>query len=106
MNIRVITLPGDGVGPEVVPIAVEVLRMAIEHEGHQLDVDERLIGWVATQAEGAPLSEETIKVCLEADAVFLGAVGHPAAEKVPPAQRPEAGLLKLRSVLGCYANIR
>lgn len=106
MNLRLITLPGDGVGPEVIPIAVAVLRTVLEREGHRLDVTERLIGWVACEAEGGPLSDETITACLAADAVLLGAVGHPAAEQVPPVRRPEAGLLRLRSALGCYANLR
>jgi 3-isopropylmalate dehydrogenase len=106
VNIRLVTLPGDGVGPEVIPIAVEILRRAVEGRGHQLDVDERLIGWIAREKEGTPLSDETVRVCLEADAVLLGAVGSPAADRVPAAERPEAGLLRLRSELGCYANLR
>ena len=83
-----------------------MLRAVLERSGHRLEVEERLIGWSATQAEGIPLSDATVNACLEADAVFLGAVGHPGAEGLPPAQRPEGGLLRLRSALGCYANLR
>lgn len=105
MKIRLIALPGDGVGPEVTKIAIEALRLVLGSK-HELEVEERLIGWAATQAEGGPLSEATVQACLEADAVLLGAVGHPASDGLPPAQRPEGGLLRLRSVLGCYANLR
>jgi 3-isopropylmalate dehydrogenase len=106
MKIRLIVLPGDGVGPEVTRVALDVLRSVLITARHELEAEERLIGWAATQQEGQPLSDATIAACLEADAVLLGAVGSPAAEGLPPAERPESGLLRLRSLLGCYANLR
>lgn len=106
MNIKLVSLPGDGVGPEVTRIGIDVLRTVLKTSGHVLDVEERLIGWAAYQAEGEPLSERTVSACLESDAVLLGAVGHPAADQLPPGQRPESGLLRLRRALGCYANLR
>jgi len=105
-KIRLVVLPGDGVGPDVSRVALDVLRAVLAGGRHELESEDRLIGWAAYQAEGTPLSDATIAACLEADAVFLGAVGHPEAEKVSPALRPEAGLLRLRSALGCYANLR
>lgn len=106
MKLRIISLPGDGVGPEVIRVAIEVLRVVADRSGHELEIEERLIGWAATQAEGEPLSEDTIAACVAADAVLLGAVGDPAADRLPTVRRPEAGILRLRSALGCYANLR
>ena len=106
MKLRIVSLPGDGVGPEVIRVAVEVLHLVADRSGHELEIEERLIGWAATQTEGEPLSEETIAASLAADAVLLGAVGDPAADRLPPGKRPEAGILRLRSALGCYANLR
>ncbi|MBI4500219.1 MAG: 3-isopropylmalate dehydrogenase [Gemmatimonadetes bacterium] len=106
MKLRIVSLPGDGVGPEVTRVALEVLRLVLERAGHELEVDQRLIGWAATQAEGEPLADATIAAALAADGVLLGAVGDPAADRLPPVRRPEAGILRLRSALGCYANLR
>ena len=65
MRIKLVSLPGDGVGPEVTRIGIDVLRAVLEGAGHELDVEERLIGWAATQAEGMPLSDATVTACLE-----------------------------------------
>src|SRR5229473_7948834 len=106
MKIRIVSLPGDGVGPEVVRVALDVLRIVLERGGHELEVEERLIGWAASQAEGEPISEATIAACLQSGAVLIGGVGDPAADRLPPIRRPEAGILRLRRALGCYANLR
>jgi len=106
MEVRLAVLPGDGVGPEVTDAAVRVLEAVLDAEGRSLVVDEHLMGWTAVQQTGLPLPAETLEACLQADAVFLGAVGHPDAADAPHEQRPETGLLALRKELGCWANLR
>ena len=106
MKLHVAVLPGDGVGPEVVKAGLTVLSVVAEKFGHDLATKERLIGWSAAQTCGDPLPAETVAACMEADAVFLGAVGDPEANGVAQALRPESGLLRLRKELGCYANLR
>jgi 3-isopropylmalate dehydrogenase len=103
---NVIVLPGDGVGPEVTRAAVRVLDAAGRAFGLTLRVEERPVGWAAVQRSGEPLPAATLDACLQADAVFLGAVGHPDADDAPPEARPEAGLLALRAGLGCHTNLR
>lgn len=103
---RLAALPGDGVGPEVTRAALRVLEVAADVHGLALEVEERPVGWAAVQETGEPLPPETLEACRAADAVFLGAVGHPDAETVEPRRRPEAALLALRSELECYINLR
>ncbi|MBC7767247.1 MAG: 3-isopropylmalate dehydrogenase [Phycisphaerales bacterium] len=97
-------LPGDGVGPEVTYVAKEVLHAVAERFNRRFVFDTQAIGGAAIEASGAPLTQETLVSCRQADAVFLGAVGGPKWER--SAQRPEAGLLELRKALGLFANIR
>lgn len=106
IEVRLAVLPGDGVGPEVTRAAVRVLETVLASEGRTLVADEHPMGWTAVQQTGRPLPDETLEACLEADAVFLGAVGHPDADGAPQERRPETGLLALRSGLGCWANLR
>jgi 3-isopropylmalate dehydrogenase len=104
---RIVVLPGDGIGPEVVDAALELL-------GHVGDfhVDERLIGGASIDAHGVALTDEVIEVCKEADAVLLGAVGGPQWDTTDQTRpRPEEGLLRIRRKLGrdgegLYANLR
>jgi len=103
---RIVALPGDGVGPEVTAAALEVLRAVAAQDGWPLEIEECPIGGAAIDATGEPLPEETLRRCLAADAVLLGAVGGPAWDALPAAQRPERGLLGLRRALGVYANVR
>ena len=103
---KVAVLPGDGIGPEVVPVAVEALRIALQEQGVYLETEEGLIGGCAIDAAGSPLPEETLALCAAADAVLLGAVGGPEWEALPMQQRPEKGLLGLRSGLKLFANLR
>ncbi len=105
-DARIVALPGDGVGPEVTLVALDVLRATGKRFGLDVDVEERAVGWAAVEAEGDPLPAATEARCLEADAVFLGAVGSPASARAPATQQPEAGLLRLRKALGCFANLR
>jgi 3-isopropylmalate dehydrogenase len=102
----VAVLGGDGIGPEVTSAAMQVLEAAVREEGVSLRLNERLVGWTAVLEEGAPLPESTLRACLAADAVFLGAVGHPDAAGQPKEKLPETGLLALRKALDCWANLR
>ena len=104
--IKVAALAGDGIGPEVVPIAIAVLRTALAQDGAALEVREALVGGCAIDQAGEPLPEETLAACRAADAVLLGAVGGPQWEDRPMDQRPEKGLLGLRSNLELFANLR
>jgi 3-isopropylmalate dehydrogenase len=99
---RVLILPGDGIGPEVTAEAAEVLRMLAP----DVSTESALIGGCAIDAEGAPLSDATVARAKACGLVLLGAVGGPKWDKLPPAQRPERGLLRIRKELGLYANLR
>jgi 3-isopropylmalate dehydrogenase len=99
-------LPGDGIGPEVTNAATRVLEAVATKYQHRFDLDTQLIGGAAIDATGDPLPKATISSCQKADAVFLGAVGGPKWSDPNAKIRPEQGLLKIRSVLGVYANIR
>ena len=103
---KVAVLPGDGIGPEVMPVALEALRLALQGQGVRLETEEGLVGGCAIDAAGSPLPAETLALCTSADAVLLGAVGGPKWEALPMQQRPEKGLLGLRSGLQLFANLR
>ncbi|GAB5536722.1 MAG: 3-isopropylmalate dehydrogenase [Rubricoccaceae bacterium] len=109
MSTRTLTvalLPGDGVGPEVTAEAARVLAAATEAVGVELATSEHPVGGAGLDASGDPLPRETLDACLAADAVFLGAVGGPKWDNVDASSRPERGLLRLRSRLGAFANLR
>lgn len=106
MRLRVTSLPGDGIGPEVISQAIGVLEKVAGGFGHDLELDERDIGGAALTKFGDPLPGATIQACLRSQAVLLGAVGGPAFDRYPREIRPEAGLLRLRQELGAYANLR
>jgi 3-isopropylmalate dehydrogenase len=99
-------LPGDGIGPEVVAAGREILETIATSHGHEFSFAEHLAGGVAIDATGDPLPDDTITACETSDAVLLGAVGGPKWSDPNAAVRPEQGLLKLRSVLGVFANLR
>ena len=102
---KIVTLPGDGIGPEILAAAVEVLDRIGE-----FDFDERLIGGASIDAHGIALTDDVLDACRQADAVLLAAVGGPkwdaAVAADPAAPRPEQGLLGLRKGLGLFANLR
>jgi 3-isopropylmalate dehydrogenase len=99
----IVTLPGDGIGPEIMAPALELLR----HVSEDFTFDEHLFGGAAIDAHGIALTEETLAACKAADAVLLAAVGGPKWDTTDPdAPRPEQGLLGLRKGLGLYANLR
>ena len=106
MNARIVLMPGDGVGPEVTSAAVSVLRRVGERFGHTFDFVDTIIGGAALRAQLPPLPDETCAAAKSADAVLLGAVGDPAFDHMPPAERPESALLAIRRELGVYANLR
>jgi 3-isopropylmalate dehydrogenase len=106
MQLRVTTLPGDGIGPEVTSQAICVLEEVASSFGHDLELDEKDIGGVALTKFGVPLPDSTIQACLASQAVLLGAVGSPAFDRNPRELRPETGLLRLRQELGAFANLR
>jgi len=99
-------LPGDGIGPDVTECALAVLEAVAARHEHKFRYETQLIGGAAIDAEGDPLPPATIASCETADAVFLGAVGGPKWSDPNAEIRPEQGLLKLRSILGVFANIR
>lgn len=104
--MKIALLPGDGIGPEVTAEAVRILKNVAEHAGAPIRFTTHAIGGVAIDSEGAGLPEATLEACLEADAVLLGAVGHPKFDGRLPSERPEAALLALRQALGGFANLR
>ena len=106
MNRKIAILPGDGIGPEVTAQAVGVLQTIAGIHGFRFEFEEHAIGGVAIRKFGSPLPRTTLDACLASDAVLLGAVGAPEYDRTAPNQRPEAGLLLLRSALGGYANLR
>jgi 3-isopropylmalate dehydrogenase len=106
MNLQVTTLPGDGIGPEVIAEAVRVLETTANVFGHSLSITRKNIGGAALTADNDPLPNETLQACVSSGAVLLGAVGGPAFDGAPNHLRPEAGLLRLRRELGVFANLR
>ena len=99
---RIVTLPGDGIGPEITAAAVEVLG-----ELGEFELDERLLGGASIDAHGTALTDEVLDACRSSDAVMLAAVGGPKWDTTDPAApRPEQGLLGLRKGLGLFANLR
>jgi 3-isopropylmalate dehydrogenase len=106
MQARIVTLPGDGIGPDVVTEAVRVLDRIASRYGHTFAFEEALIGGCAIDATGNPLPDETLAACARADAVLLGAVGGPKWSDPTADVRPEQGLLKLRKHFDLFANLR
>jgi 3-isopropylmalate dehydrogenase len=106
MNKTICLLPGDGIGPEIIHEAVQVLDRAAARSGKVFAYRTALIGGAAIDATGVPLPEETVAACRTADAVFLGAVGGPKWDGLDNKIRPEAGLLGIRKELGLFANLR
>jgi 3-isopropylmalate dehydrogenase len=104
--LRVVGLPGDGVGPEVYASACQVLGVMDELFNLPIELDEQLIGGIAVDTAGTPLPEATIAACKSADAALLGAVGGPKWDSHPAAQRPELGLLKIRAEFNLFCNLR
>jgi 3-isopropylmalate dehydrogenase len=106
MSKKILVLPGDGIGPEIMAQALKVLARLQRDFGLQVEIEHGLVGGASYEAHGRPLTEETLQRARAADAVLLGAVGGPKWESLDIALRPEKGLLGLRSGLGLFANLR
>ena len=105
--MKIAVLPGDGIGPEVVEVALNVTKEVCKKFGHELSYEYGIVGACAIDKTGNPYPEETHKLCMESDAVLFGAVGDPRFDNNPNSKvRPEQGLLAMRKKLGLYANIR
>ena len=103
--MKILVLPGDGIGPEITAEAVRVLEV-LRTDGVKLEFEEGLLGGCAVDATGKPYPEATSRLARDADAILLGAVGGPQWDTLPREQRPERGLLAIRSELGVFANLR
>ena len=106
MPTKILILPGDGIGPEIIAEAVKVLECLRQEHGLNVTLDYGLIGGSAVDALGEPYPDQTRHQAHEADAILLGAVGGPKWEKLERPLRPEQGLLRIRSDLGVFANLR
>lgn len=107
MKLNIAVLPGDGIGPEISVQGVNVLKAVAEKFGHEVKLENALVGAAAIDAVGDPFPEETLDICNRADAVLFSSVGDPKFDNNPNAKvRPEQGLLAMRKKLGLYANIR
>ena len=103
---KILILPGDGIGPEVMGEVCRVLEFFRDKRGRAMEIDTDLVGGCAFDKHGTPLAAETLAKARAADAVLLGAVGGPKWANVAYDKRPEAGLLSLRKELGLFANLR
>ena len=110
MKMNIVCIPGDGIGPEIVTQAKNVLNRVAEVYGHEIKFTDILMGGASIDATGVPLTEEAIATAKAADAVLMGSIGGDTNTspwyKLPPQLRPEAGLLKIRKVLNLFANLR
>ena len=107
MNKNIAVILGDGIGPEVTQQSIKVLDAIAQQFSHQFNYSYGLMGADAIDKTGSPLPDETLKLCMESDAILFGAIGHPKYDNNPSAKvRPEQGLLQLRKELQLFANIR
>ena len=104
MTKKIVALAGDGIGPEIMEAGLEVLASIAKKTDFDYEIDRRPFGGAGIDAEGHPLPDKTLKVCREADAILLAAIGSPQYDNATV--RPEQGLLALRKELNLYANIR
>lgn len=106
MKKKIVLLPGDGIGPEIVHLAVKAIEVTAKLFAVEIEMEEELIGGCSYDKYGSTLTDKAIEKCLGSDAVLLGAVGGPKWENLPHGLKPEAALLKLRKELGLFANLR
>lgn len=105
-NHQITLLPGDGIGPEIIAVAVDVLKAIAPKYDLEFTFTEALIGGAAIDETGEPLPEETLTTCRQSDAVLLAAIGGYKWDSLPREKRPETGLLGMRKGLGLFANLR
>lgn len=110
MEKNIAVIKGDGIGPEIVTEAMKVLDKVAAKFGHKFNYEQLLMGGCSIDANGVPLTDETIERCKASDAVLMGSIGGDTTKspwyKLPANLRPEAGLLKIRKSLGLFANLR
>lgn len=107
MDLKIAVLPGDGIGPEIINVALDVTKAVCDKFNHKLTYETALVGACAIDETGNPYPEATHKLCMESDAILFGAIGSPKYDNNPAATvRPEQGLLAMRKQLGLFANIR
>lgn len=106
MKAKLVYLPGDGIGPEIVRATTTVLDHIASKYGHDFETSEHLLGGIAIDETGTALPESTLAACEACDAILLGAVGGPKWDDPEAKVRPEQGLLGLRKALGLFANLR
>ena len=106
VEAKIILLPGDGIGPEIVEQAQRVLETTSKRFGHVFQFESHPIGGCSIDEFGIPLPDQTIAACKSADAILLGAVGGPKWDDPGAATRPEQGLLGIRKELALFANLR
>lgn len=110
MKLNIGVIKGDGIGPEIVTEAMKVLDRVGRVYGHELNYTQLLMGGASIDVNGVPLTEETIELAKQSDAVLLGSIGGDAKTspwyQLEPSKRPEAGLLKIRKALNLFANLR
>ncbi len=107
MNFKIAVLPGDGIGPEIIEQALKVMDAVAKKFNHSFDYQNALVGAAAIDATGNPFPDDSLRACMNANAVLFGAIGDPKYDNDPKAKvRPEQGLLTMRKQLGLYANIR
>lgn len=106
MNYKIAVLPGDGIGPEVMAEATQVLQQAATLYGFKVELEYGVVGGASIDAHGRPLTDPVLKLAKESDAVLLGAMGGPKWDGLDYSIRPERALLALRQELGLFANLR
>ena len=110
MELNIVCIPGDGIGPEIVTEAKKVLNKVAEVYGHKMNFTDILMGGASIDVHGIPLTDEAIETAKAADAVLMGSIGGDTNTspwyKLEPSKRPEAGLLKIRKALNLFANLR
>ena len=109
MKLNITSIPGDGIGPEIVAEAKKVLESVAKVYGHEIIFTDVLMGGCSIDKYGVPLTQETIDIAKSSDAVLMGSIGGNTSTspwyKLPPEKRPEAGLLGIRKALSLFANL-
>ena len=103
---KIVILPGDGIGPEVMESALSVLDVISRKYNFEIDLIYEVVGGKSIDEHGVPITDSVLQSCLDSDAVLLGAVGGVKWDSFPQEKKPEKGLLRLREVLGLYSNLR
>ncbi len=106
MNYKILVLPGDGIGPEVIKEGIDLLKQVASQHGFEVELRDGLVGGASIDAHGKPLTDSVLELAKESDAVLLGAMGGPKWDGLDYSIRPERALLALRQELGLFANLR